>query len=182
MTYNEFKKQAGIGTNIAVGAGIGAVGGGLASLLPTSVDKKKRLRRALMLMGSGAIIGGSTGAAISKLPTKKPVDNITTNKPTEEKPAAKAQSTTAKAAPRPLPGDPEVVRWATRYIDGYRGKKLKTESHALADSIYDKYAPYYTMDELKRIVDQIDDLNWQYLNNYVHKAIKVPQGGKPRKK
>ena len=182
MTYNEFKKQAGIGTNIAVGAGIGAVGGGLASLLPTSADKKKRLRRALMLMGSGAIIGGSAGAALSKIPTKKPSDNTIDNKQADAKPAAKAQLSSTKTAPKPLPGDPEVVRWATRYIDGYRGKKLKAESHALADSIYDKYAPYYTMDELKRIVDQIDDLNWQYLNNYVHKAIKVPQGGKPRKK
>lgn len=72
MTYNKFKKQAGFGTNIAIGAGIGAVGGGLASLLPTSADKKKRLRRAIMLIGSGAIIGGSTGAAISKL---MPINN-----------------------------------------------------------------------------------------------------------
>lgn len=182
MTYNDFKKQAGMGTNIAVGAGIGAIGGGLASLLPTSTDKKKRLRRALMLMGSGAIIGGSVGAAISKSPTKKPADNSTANKPTEERITAKAQPTTAKRKPKPLPGDPEVIRWSARDINGYRGKKLKSESHALAESIYDKYSPYYNMDELKNIVDKIDDLHWQYLNNYVHKAIKVPQGGKPRKK
>lgn len=46
-------------SNIGAGAGLGALGGGLVSLLPTSTPKRDRLRRAIMLMVQGGIIGGS---------------------------------------------------------------------------------------------------------------------------
>lgn len=59
----EQKKQANAFTdslsNIGAGAGIGALGGGLVSLLPTDTPKRERLKRALMLIAQGGIIGGS---------------------------------------------------------------------------------------------------------------------------
>ena len=68
MTYSDFKKQAGFGSSLAIGAGAGALAGGLASLLPSSTkSRKKRLLRALMLIGSGAIIGGNVGLLVGKL-------------------------------------------------------------------------------------------------------------------
>ena len=50
--------------NVGVGAGLGAIGGGLVSLLPTKTPKHKRLGRALMLMAQGGILGGATAGLI----------------------------------------------------------------------------------------------------------------------
>lgn len=51
-------------SNVGVGAGLGALGGGLVSLLPTKTPKNERLRRALMLMAQGGILGGAAAGVI----------------------------------------------------------------------------------------------------------------------
>lgn len=62
-------------SNIGVGAGLGAIGGGIVSLLPTSTSKKDRLRRAVMLMLQGGLIGGSL-AGIGQYATGKTLSDV----------------------------------------------------------------------------------------------------------
>lgn len=168
-------KQAGLGTDIAVGAGIGAVGGGLASLLPSAVDKRKRLRHALMLMGSGAIIGGSSAAALSKiLPPKRSIvsgirkafPKVIKNKPIRREEPKRV---------RPLPGDSQA-KFIADWVLG--GKPLADQfPEVLGWDIIQKYGPNVP----DNITDQIVDNAVRYLDNYKNKAIEVPQGGEPKK-
>ena len=167
-------KQAGLGTNIAIGAGIGVVGGGLASLLPSSADKRKRLRRALMLMGSGAIIGGSAAATLRKVLSKGSIDpGIIKKLPNRVKDQAAAQEFSKR--PKPLPGDSQA-KFIADWVLG--GKPMADKfPAALAWDILQKYGPNHP----DNITDQIFDNAVRYLDNYKNKAIEVPQGGKPKK-
>lgn len=167
-------KQAGLGTNIAIGAGIGAVGGGLASLLPSSVDKRKRLRRALMLMGSGAIIGGSAAGALRKVLPKGSIDpGIIKKLPNHVKDQAAVQEFSER--PKPLPGDSQA-KFIADWVLG--GKPLADQfPEVLGWDIIQKYGPNVP----GNITDQIVDNAVRYLDNYKNKAIEVPQGGEPKK-
>ena len=59
-----------------IGAGIGAVTGGVIGALPSSEEKKNRWKRALMLIGAGAMSGVSLGFLLEKRYGAAPNKNI----------------------------------------------------------------------------------------------------------
>ena len=190
LTYIEFKKQAGAFSisehpqGATVGGIIGAgIGGLIYPLTSKEKSRAKRIKKAIGLILSGAIVGSHLGSA-----AEYKIDKITEPKSGPQIPGINGEPYNFKKLnPQnlilraiPLPGDEDAVSVAKPFLENDGSSvDIQTVANKLYSTVLSKYGPDpKTVNAAKNaILDNAD----RYIENYKYKAVEIPQGGKPKK-